>query len=102
MNTTTSTATTDRNSRARRAKSSSNYILTGIRTMIAATAILFAAAGYALAGSPQALRVANGTNVVEFGSLPHGTHDPNQRSSSTAPYSARRKAWSSIRRTTCG
>ncbi|MFZ2063223.1 MAG: hypothetical protein WAU82_19605 [Candidatus Binatus sp.] len=76
MNTTTSTATTDRNSRARRAKSSSNYILTGIRTMIAATAILFAAAGYALAGSPQALRVANGTNVVEFGSLPHGTHDP--------------------------
>ncbi|MGC2495476.1 hypothetical protein [Candidatus Binatus sp.] len=76
MNTTTSTATTDRNSRARRAKSSSNYILTGIRTMIAATAILFAAAGYALAGSPQALWVANGTNVVEFGSLPHGTHDP--------------------------
>lgn len=75
MNTTTSTAITHRNSGASRAKSSSNYILTGIRTMVAATAIAFAAAGSALAGSPQALWVANGTNVVEFGSLPHGTHD---------------------------
>jgi hypothetical protein len=67
------TATTHRNSGARRAESSFNYIRTGIRTVIAATAIAFAAAGTALAG--QALWVANGANVVEFAQLPGGKHD---------------------------
>jgi hypothetical protein len=73
MYATTSTATTHRNSGARRAESSFNYIRTGIRTVIAATAIAFAAAGTALAG--QALWVANGANVVEFAQLPGGKHD---------------------------
>ncbi len=67
------TATTHRNSGTRRAESSFNYIRTGIRTVIAATAIAFAAAGTALAG--QALWVANGANVVEFAQLPGGKHD---------------------------
>ncbi len=67
-------ATTHRNSGARRASEFSfNYIVTGIRTLLAATAIAVAAAGTALAG--QALWVANGANVVEFGSLPNGAHD---------------------------
>ena len=73
MYATTSTATTHRNSGTRRAESSFNYIRTGIRTVIAATAIAFAAAGTALAG--QALWVANGANVVEFAQLPGGKHD---------------------------
>jgi sugar lactone lactonase YvrE len=51
-----------------------SYIRTGIRTMLAATAIALAAAGTALAGG-QALWMANGANVVEFGSLPAGKHD---------------------------
>ena len=67
------TATTHRNSGTRRAESSFNYIRTGIRTVVAATAIAFAAAGTALAG--QALWVANGANVVEFAQLPGGKHD---------------------------
>ena len=67
------TATTRRNSGTRRAESSFDYIRTGIRTVIAATAIAFAAAGTALAG--QALWVANGANVVEFAQLPGGKHD---------------------------
>jgi hypothetical protein len=80
MNATTTienvTLTTHRNSGARRVpESSPNYIVTGIRTLLGAAAIAFAAAGTALAGPPQALWVANGANVVEFGSLPHGTHD---------------------------
>jgi sugar lactone lactonase YvrE len=73
MYATTSTATTHRNTGTRRAESSFNYIRTGIRTVIAATAIAFAAAGTALAG--QALWVANGANVVEFAQLPGGKHD---------------------------
>ena len=77
MYATTSTATTHRNSGARRAESSFNYIRTGIRTVIAATAIAFAAAGTALAG--QALWVANGANVVEFANLPNGAHDEKPR-----------------------
>ncbi len=67
------TATTHRNSGTSRAESSFNYIRTGIRTVIAAAAIAFAAAGTALAG--QALWVANGANVVEFAQLPGGKHD---------------------------
>ena len=71
------TATTHRNSGARRAESSFNYIRTGIRTVVAAAAIAFAAAGTALAG--QALWVANGANVVEFAQLPGGKHDEKPR-----------------------
>jgi hypothetical protein len=67
---------TPRISRVRRAHASNfSYVLTGICALIGATAIALAAAGSALAVSDNALWVANGTNVVEFGSLPHGTHD---------------------------
>jgi sugar lactone lactonase YvrE len=67
---------TPRISRARRAHESSfKYVLTGICALIGATAIAFAAAGTALAVSNNALWVANGTNVVEFGNIPDGTHD---------------------------
>jgi hypothetical protein len=67
---------TPRLSRDRRAhESNSNYLLTGICALIGATAIAFVAAGTALAVSNNALWVANGTNVVEFGNIPDGTHD---------------------------
>jgi hypothetical protein len=67
---------TPRISRVRRAHESSfSYVLTGICALIGATAIAFAAAGTALAVSNNALWVANGTNVVEFGNIPDGTHD---------------------------
>jgi DNA-binding beta-propeller fold protein YncE len=63
---------------ARRSHHSSvNYIVAGIRTLMAATALAFAAAGTALAG--QALWVANGANVVEFANLPSGAHDEKPR-----------------------
>jgi DNA-binding beta-propeller fold protein YncE len=68
------TESTQRNSRARRAQSSSNYIMTGIRTVLGEAAIALAAATTALAGG-QALWVANGANVVEFANLPTGAHD---------------------------
>jgi hypothetical protein len=61
---------------ARRApKSSFNYVAAGIRTLVATSAIAFAASGTALAVGHQGLWVANLTNVVEFGTLPDGTHD---------------------------
>jgi hypothetical protein len=67
---------TPRISRDRRAHESGfNYLLTGICALIGATAIAVAAAGTALAVSNNALWVANGTNVVEFGNIPDGTHD---------------------------
>src|ERR1700722_18487178 len=67
---------TPRISRDRRAHESNfNYVLTGVWALIGATAIAFAAAGTALAVSNNALWVANGTNVVEFGNIPDGTHD---------------------------
>ena len=47
----------------------------GMRGLLAAAALTIVATGTALAGS-QALWVANGANVVEFGTLPNGTHDP--------------------------
>jgi hypothetical protein len=63
-------------SRARRApKFSFDYIVTAIGTLVAAIAIAFASTGAALAVSNNALWVANGTNVVEFGNIPDGTHD---------------------------
>ena len=65
-------ATTPRISGARRAEASFKYRVTGIRTLVVATAIAFAAVGTALAGVNQTLWVANGTNVVEFGALPMG------------------------------
>jgi hypothetical protein len=68
------TESTHCNSRTRRVESRSNYILTGIRTVLGAAAIALAAAGTALAGG-QALWVANGANVVEFAKLPGGAHD---------------------------
>jgi sugar lactone lactonase YvrE len=69
-------ATAPRISGARRAQESSfNYLVTGIRTLVAASAIAFAPAGTALAVSDHALWVANGTDVVEFGNIPDGTHD---------------------------
>ena len=69
-------ATAPRISGARRAhKSSFSYLVTGIRTLVAASAIAFAPAGTALAVSNHALWVANGTDVVEFGNLPDGTHN---------------------------
>ncbi len=69
-------ATTHRISGGRRgAESNFNYIVMGVRTLVAAIAIAFAATGTALAVSDNALWVANGTNVVEFGSIPDGTHD---------------------------
>jgi hypothetical protein len=69
-------ATAPRISGARRAhKSSFNYLVTGIRSLVAAIAFAFAASGTALAVGDQALWVANGTDVVEFGNLPDGTHD---------------------------
>jgi hypothetical protein len=63
---------------ARRAarRFSFSYIRTGIHTMLTAAAVAIAVAGTAIAGSqPQALWVANGTNVVEFGSIAAGKHD---------------------------
>jgi hypothetical protein len=53
-----------------------NYIRTGMRALIAAALLAAATAGSALAhSSNQALWVANGTNVVEFGKLSAGKHD---------------------------
>ncbi len=73
-------ATTPRISGARRAEASFKYRVTGIRTLVVATAIAFAAVGTALAGVNQTLWVANGTNVVEFGALPMGgAHDEKPR-----------------------
>jgi sugar lactone lactonase YvrE len=67
---------TPRLSRGRRSHESGfNYVLTGVCMLVAATAFAFAAAGTALAVSNNALWVANGTNVVEFGNIPDGTHD---------------------------
>jgi sugar lactone lactonase YvrE len=67
---------TPRISGARRARASNlNYMVTGIRILVAAIVIAFAATGTALAVSDNALWVANGTNVVEFGNIPDGTHD---------------------------
>jgi hypothetical protein len=61
---------------ARRARESSfNYVAAGIRTLVVAIAIAFAASGTALAVGDTGLWVANLTNVVEFGTLPDGTHD---------------------------
>ena len=61
--------------RRTRRHSSLNYIVTGICTLMAATALGFN--GTAHAG--QALWVANGANVVEFASLPGGKHDEKPR-----------------------
>jgi hypothetical protein len=72
------TESTHRNSRAGRADSGANYIMTGIRTVLGAAAIALAVATTALAGG-QALRVANGANVVEFANLPAGAHDEKPR-----------------------
>ena len=73
------TTTIDNVAATRRTRhhSSLNYIVTGICTLMAATALGFAAAGTALAG--QALWVANGANVVEFANLPGGKHDEKPR-----------------------
>jgi len=61
---------------ARRARESSfNYVAAGIRTLVVAIAIAFAASGTALAVGDTGLWVANLTNVVEFGTLPDRTHD---------------------------
>jgi sugar lactone lactonase YvrE len=69
-------ATTQRTQPTNRApKSSFNYLLTGMRGLLGAAVIALAAAHPALAGGNQALWVANGANVVEFGSLPGGVHD---------------------------
>jgi hypothetical protein len=69
-------ATTPKTSGARRAREYSfNHMVTRIRILVAASAIAFAPAGTALAVSDNALWVANGTDVVEFGNLPDGTHD---------------------------
>jgi sugar lactone lactonase YvrE len=69
-------ATTPRISGARRAlESNFNFVAMGISTLVAAIAIAFAASGTALAVGDQALWVANAANVVEFGTLPDGTHD---------------------------
>jgi sugar lactone lactonase YvrE len=69
-------AQTPRISGARRARESGfNYMMTGFRFLAAALALAFAASGTALAVSENALWVANGTNVVEFGNIPDGTHN---------------------------
>jgi sugar lactone lactonase YvrE len=70
------TTTTSRISNPGRAPESSfNCIWTGMRALLGAAAIAFAATGTALAAGQQALWVANGTNVVEFAPLPGGVHD---------------------------
>lgn len=56
-------------------KSCFNYLVTGIRMLVAVSAIAFAPAVTALAVSNHALWVANGTNVVEFGNISDGTVD---------------------------
>ncbi len=67
---------TPRISGARRARESGfNYMMTGFLILAAALALAFAASGTALAVSENALWVANGTNVVEFGNIPDGTHN---------------------------
>ncbi len=69
-------ATTPRIFAARRCTGSRFiHIAAGVRTLVAAAAIAFAASGTALAVGDTALWVANLTNVVEFGTLPDGTHD---------------------------
>jgi len=67
-------ATPGRSGARRAHESGFRYLLTGIRALLVASAIAVAAAGTAMAAS-QALWVANGTNVLEFGSFSSGTHD---------------------------
>lgn len=88
---------TPRISRDRRAHESGfNYLLTGICALIGATAIAVAAAGTALAVSNNALWVANGTNVVEFGNIPDGTHDEKPKLILNSAVFGAPQAWSSM------